>query len=346
MKILLAIGHPADVHFFKHFIDEMKGRGHEIFVAAREKEFVCFLLDQFNTPYHRISSHRKTISYKIIDYFSRWVRTYRLCRQIRPDVSIGVGDFYLPQVGKVLGFPAIVITDTEPVAHDAFLTFPFASQVFTPTCYKRTLGKKQIRYNSYNTLAYLHPKYFTPDPGVLAFLGLKDGERFVVVRFVSRTSVHDIGGRGLSTDIKRKVVEEFSKYVKVFISSEHELPDDLKEYLLPGSPEKIHDVLFFADLLYGESATMASEAACLGTPAIFVDDRGRGYTEVQDKKYGLVFNFTASKEDQVRSVQKGVEILRAPEDREVWRNKAKRMVGEKGDLTAFLVERVLEVLRC
>ncbi len=36
----------------------------------------------------------------------------------------------------------------------------------------------------------------------------------------------------------------------------------------------------------------------------------------------------------------------APEDRGGWRNKAKRMVGEKEDLTAFLTERVLEVLKC
>jgi predicted glycosyltransferase len=66
-----------------------------------------------------------------------------------------VRDFYLPRIGRILGFPAVVITDTEPVAHDAFMTFPFAAYVLTPTCYKKTIEKKQIRYNSYNALAYL-----------------------------------------------------------------------------------------------------------------------------------------------------------------------------------------------
>jgi hypothetical protein len=244
-------------------------------------------------------------------------------------------------VGRLLGFPAIVITDTEPVAHDAFLTFPFATKILTPVCYLKKLGKKQIRYDSYNTLAYLHPKYFAPDPGALGALGIMEGERFVVMRFVSRTAVHDIGCGGLALEAKRRAVEEFSKIARVFISSEQELPEDLRGYQIPCSPEQIHDALYYAELLYGESATMASEAACLGTPAIFVDDRGRGYTDEQEKKYGLVFNFSTSPEDQERAIKKGVEILRADGDREAWRRKAGKMVGEKIDLTGFLTERVL-----
>jgi len=344
LKILLAIGHPADAHFFRRFIGEMKSRGHEVFVVAREKEFTCFLLDKFEIPYHRISLHQKTIVSKIFDYFFRWVRTYKLCRQIRPDVSLGVGDFYLPQIGRALGFPAMVITDTEPVAHDKFLTFPFAACVLTPACYKRDLGKKQIRYDSYNALAYLHPAYFTPGPGIYGILGIRKDQKFVIVRFVSRSAVHDIGCGGLALEMKRQVVKEFSKYARVFISSEQALPEDLKGYQIPCSPEKIHDALYYADLLYGESATMASEAACLGTPAIYIDDRGRGYTDEQEEKYGLVFNFSTSREDQRRSIQKGVEILRADGARGEWREKAGRMGGEKIDLTAFLMGRVVKWL--
>ena len=163
-------------------------------------------------------------------------------------------------------------------------------------------------------------------------MGIKEDEKFVIVRFVSRSAVHDIGSKGLALAMKRQVVEAFSKYARVFISSEQALPEDLKGYQLPCSPEKIHDALYYADLLYGESATMASEAACVGTPAIFVDDRGRGYTREQEDKYGLVFNFGTSREEQGRSVKKGVEILTTPEVKRQWRDKAGRMVGEKGEV--------------
>jgi uncharacterized protein len=113
-------------------------------------------------------------------------------------------------------------------------------------------------------------------------LGIEEDEKFVIVRFVSRSAVHDIGSKGLALAMKRQVVEAFSKYARVFISSEQALPEDLRGYQLPCSPEKIHDALYYADLLYGESATMASEAACVGTPAIFVDDKGRLVAKVQE----------------------------------------------------------------
>ena len=40
----------------------------------------------------------------------------------------------------------------------------------------------------------------------------------------------------------------------------------------------------------GESATMASECAVLGVPAIYAAETGRGYTDEQEYKYGLVKN--------------------------------------------------------
>ncbi|MFP4573509.1 MAG: DUF354 domain-containing protein [Desulfobacterales bacterium] len=276
MKILIGIGHPADVHFFRFFIQAMQRRGHAVVVVAREKDHACFLLDQFGIPYHLISVHQKRLFKKVFGYFIRWARTYRLCRRVRPDIALGVGDFCLPQIGKLLGFQGIVITDTEPAVHDFLLTFPFASRILTPFCYQRNLSRKQIRYNSYNELAYLGDNRFSPDPGIYQDLGIDGGEKYVLLRFCSRTAVHDIGRKGISEKMKKAVVENFSRYARVFISSEPELPADLKAYQIPVSPEKIHHVIYYADLLYGESATMASEAACLGTPAIYVDDRGRG----------------------------------------------------------------------
>ncbi len=37
MKIVTDIGHPAHVHYFKHFIKEMTDNGHEIMCFARER---------------------------------------------------------------------------------------------------------------------------------------------------------------------------------------------------------------------------------------------------------------------------------------------------------------------
>ena len=142
------------------------------------------------------------------------------------------------------------------------------------------------------------------------------------MRFVSRTAVHDIGHKSLSTEMKIRATKEFSKHAKVFISSEIKLPDDLRPYKIPVPPEKMHDALYYAEMFYGDSSTMASECACLGTPAIYIDDVGRGYTEEEEKKYGLVFNYTASVIDQERSIEKGIELLQQLDIKRDWRESA------------------------
>ena len=344
MRILVGVGHPADVHFFKNFIAEMQRRGHEVFVVAREKEIVCYLLEKYDIPYSRVSVHQKGILGKTSDFFRRWWRTYKLCSRIKPDIAIGVGDFFLPQVGTALGFPAIVITDTEAAVLDSLITFPFAAWVLTPSCYQRTLCIKTIQYESYNALAYLDNRYFTPKPEIYGKLGLQKGQSFVIVRFVGRTAVHDFGSRRIGDGMKCRVAEEFSRYVRVFFSSELGLPRELEKYRIPCQKEDIHHAIRYADLLFGDSATMASEAACLGTPAIYVDDRGRGYTVELERKYGLVFNFGCSREELVRSIRKGVEILKATKKKKRWHDKRQKMLEDKIDLTDYMVKFVAKRL--
>ena len=77
-----------------------------------------------------------------------------------------------------------------------------------------------------------------------------------------------------------------SRYARVFISSESELPVELESYRLPTKPEMIGHVLAHATLVFGESATMVSESAMLGVPGIYIDNTGRYYTRDLQDKYG------------------------------------------------------------
>jgi predicted glycosyltransferase len=47
MRILIDIGHPAHVHFFKNFYWEMKKRGHDTIVFATQKDIT---IDLVNDP--------------------------------------------------------------------------------------------------------------------------------------------------------------------------------------------------------------------------------------------------------------------------------------------------------
>jgi hypothetical protein len=51
MKILIDMGHPAHVHFFKNTIWELEKRGHQVKVTARDKDVTLKLLEAYGIPY-------------------------------------------------------------------------------------------------------------------------------------------------------------------------------------------------------------------------------------------------------------------------------------------------------
>ena len=85
---------------------------------------------------------------------------------------------------------------------------------------------------------------------------------------------------------QKNLIKTLSKYAKVFISSEDSLPDEFRPWQISIPPEKMHDALAYATLFIGEGATMASECAVLGTPAIYVNSLQLGYL-FEEEKYGL-----------------------------------------------------------
>jgi hypothetical protein len=153
---------------------------------------------------------------------------------------------------------------------------------------------------------------------------------------VSWSATHDTGHEGFSLENKLKVVEEFSKYAKVFISSEKPLPSAIEKYKIPIAPEQMHDAIAFSSLMFGESATMVSEAAVLGVPGIYIDDTSRYYTKEQEEKYGLVFNYTESGEDQAIAIAKGIELL-SNNNNGIWSQRRAKMLKDKIDVSAFLI---------
>lgn len=214
---------------------------------------------------------------------------------------------------------------------------PFTKHVLIADYDHPLKTNKLIKYSGYHELAYLHPKRFSPDKSILKELGVEEGEKYVIIRFVSWNASHDMGHRGISYDNKIKAVTEFKKYAKVFISSESHLPGTLEKYRIKIQPERMHDALAFAVFIFGESATMVSEAVSLGVPGIYLDNSGRFYTFEQEEIYGLCYTYTESLDDQMKAIEKGVELLSTPNLKERWQVKRQKMLADKIDVTSFLV---------
>ena len=337
MRILFDIGHPAHVHYFRNAIEILTKQGHEILVTTRKKEFTIQLLEYYQIPYVCTGRNYRSLIGKLYSIIRNDLIILISSLRFKPDIFVS---FLLPfpaHIGFLLKKPVIGFGDTENAKLSLKLTKRFTNHILTPSCYQDDLGHKQIRFNGYMELCYLHPKYYQPNSYVLDLLRIQENEKYVILRFVSWNANHDLGHTGISLEMKRKIVQEVEKYAKVFISSENKLPEDLQNYQIKIPPEHMHDAIAFSNLLYGESSTMASESACLGIPAIFHDNEGRGYTYEEEEKYHLVFNYSESLEDQEKSLRKAIEILVKPNGKEEFQLKRREILSEKIDVTSFMV---------
>src|SRR4030042_4259570 len=261
-KIVVDLNHPAHVHFFKYFIVEMRERGHEVLITASDKDVTINLLNAYGFDFVNMGTYGNTVLRKIASVPLMELRMVHVVRKFSPEVVLGIASSRAAHTAFVLRKKSIVFDDSEHKGQ-LWAYLPFASTVVTPTCFKKNLGKKHMRYAGYHELAYLHPHRFTPNPQVLAEFGLSENTPFFIVRFVSWRAVHDMGEKGFTEKGKRKLVRELMKHGKVIIPSEENLPSDLQTYSLSVSLEKVHDLLYYATMYVGEGATMASEAAVL-----------------------------------------------------------------------------------
>jgi predicted glycosyltransferase len=342
MRILIDIGHPAHVHYFRHFIQQMKVKGHCFMVVARDRQYVFELLKAYGIDFVSRGKGGRSWLGKSIYLIRTSFRQVLLARKFRPDLFLDFGTMYSGWASMVLRKPHLVFTDTENTRIYRFFYTPFASVVFTPHCYESDLGKKHRRFHGYMELCYLHDNYYKPDLQVLKTLGIQPGERYSIMRFVGWEALHDTGQSGLPVAVKRKLVKLLLGYGKVFISSEKELPDDLKAFELKLPVEKIHDALYYASLFVGESATMASESVVLGTPAIYFDNVGRGYTRDQERSYQALCHFPLNQES-MSAVRKQVERLL--NGKNGWSLRSK-IQADCVDVTQFLMDYVESSFPC
>jgi predicted glycosyltransferase len=336
VRFLFDINHPAHVHYFKHCIRLLRQRGHEAVITTRDRFPSIQLLEAEGESYVDRGPGADSIWGKLLYMPVADFRIARVAGDFKPDVYVSFSTPYPSQVASLFRKPAVVFTDTENAKLHRYFTFPFSRVICTPQCFRKDLGEKQLRFDGYMELAYLHPRYFTPDPSVLDLLGIRKGEKYVIMRFVSWKANHDIGHQGITPRNKVKALREFGKYAKVFVTSEMELPEGLNAARISIPPHRMHDALAFASLVYGEGATMASEAAVLGTPAIFVNDGWTGYTAEEEERYGLVFNFGESLSQQEESIARGIQLLSTAAGIDDWQGKRKRLLRDKIDVTAFM----------
>ncbi|AKB17608.1 DUF354 domain-containing protein [Methanosarcina sp. WWM596] len=336
MNILFDIGHPKDVNVFKNVIWNLQERGHETKIVARAKENTKRVLEEYGFEYE-VCRYYKTMLGKALGILMNDLWLYKQVRLFKPDVFVSPGSPYSAHVSRILKKPHIAFSDTEIAGLVIKLTFPFTDKIYTSNSFYLDLGPKQERFDGYYELAYLHPKYFTPNKEVLNKYQLND--KYIILRLSALSSHHDINATGLNFKTEeelREYVNQLEKYGRVVISSDTTAWQTVKDYQLKIDPKDLHDVIYFSALCIGEGATMASEAAILGVPSIYVSNTRRGYLNELEEKYGLAYTIL----DRSTALDKAVSLLKNDTLKEEWLLKKQNMLEEKVGVVEFIVNMI------
>lgn len=338
MKILIDINHPAHVHFFRAPIGLLRERGHELLVTSRIKEVAVPLLDELGIQ-HRVLSRQKDGGGMLAlgtELAKRDWALFRVAREFKPQAMAAIGGTFIAHVGFVARIPSLVFYDTENAKLQNAITYPFARKVLVPRCYQAWTPSDSVRYDGYHELSYLHPQRFSACRATAERNGLDSGRDNFFIRTVSWQANHDVGETGWNEKLLTQAVEYLSARGKVHISSEAPLPEALRRFAYAGKVSDVHHLMAHCRLFIGESATMASECAVLGVPAIYAAETGRGYTDEQESRYGLVANIR--KLDWMALRTEIERMLAEPVAN--WSDRRRRLLDDTIDVAVFVADSI------
>jgi len=335
MKYIFELNHPKHYYQFKYVMQILKSRGHEISVLARDKDVLLNVLQEEHVGYTVFGKHRKTMLSKVLGTFGLMFKYIAIVKEQRPDVFVSKASWYGSAMAKIFHKKSVIFPDSEVVKVTNRYVVPMCTKVVTPDSFRLDYGSKHYRIKGIFEDCYLSPHVFQADEAVVEKYGLK--RPYAVVRFVGWFANHDVGKSGFNQREKEELVQAISKYMNVYISSENDLPDELEPYRLPTPASVIHDVLSFADLYIGDSQTMASEAALLGTPAIrsnsFVGPNDMSNFIMLQEKYGLLYNVA----EPAEAISLATDMSKNSRKNE-WMEKRDKYYAQVGDCNAQIVE--------
>lgn len=335
MRILIEAHHPSDIHFWKYVVRELAARGHETLVLGRERDVMKQLLAAYDwIPHKIISSMSDKNTLPIAEMLWRQFRVAKEILSFKPDLVASVMGSYT-QSAKFLGKRNLIFTDSEHQSFNHRIAHPFADKIYTPDCFWKDLGRKQVRYTGNHELCFLNPKYFKPDTSVCELLGTEP-RQYIILRLCAWNTLHDLGQSGLGNDILQFVEKWKDHYDIIVVAEEGRCPPELKKYIPPIPPERFHDALACARLVISEGASTASESACLGTPTVYINSTPLlGYLKELEKDYNLVHCFSSAQP----AIAKAHTLLESDSTKSTSDASAarKRLYDDQIDLPAYIV---------
>ena len=322
-RIIFDLNHPADFHFFKHLMNHMEQKGYSIKVFARDKECLHMLLDNAGISYISRGRGKHTLAGKY--FYAIWillVLTVALIR-FRPTVAISLSSPYLAVLSHLLGITCVTYDDTD-INPRLLPLIRQSTYLISPVTYPYKFHKRHFLLPAMKELAYLHPNKFQN----------KKEKSGVFLRVTRTDSIHHSSASKLDLGAVDIYMDKLSQTQTIYLSAEMDFGLGRNPSIKLADPLDIHKQLASCRVFWGNSATMAAEAAVLGVPAIIVSAEEFAYLK-ELESYGLLFYYHP--ENILDSFNKLASILNGDPPESHFMKSRDSLVREKMDMTDFLI---------
>jgi len=274
-KIWIDLDNSPHVPFFVPIIQELKDKGFEIFLTARDSYQVCELLEYYGIHARVIGKHYgKHKILKLLGTFWRAIVLAYVVRKEKIDISLTHGSRGCLLASSLLGILNITIVDYE---HTAKISFRKMVVIFPEIIPTDALASDKIRILKYPGIKEdVYLPSFHPDPRLRKRLGITEDELLVTVRPpATEAHYHNPEAEGLLTATLEKFRNMPGARVLLLPRNKNQ-ENQLRatwtreiasgKIVIPAHVEDGMNIIWNSDLVVSGGGTMNREAAAMGVP--------------------------------------------------------------------------------
>ncbi len=319
-KIWIDLDNSPHVPFFLPIMEELRKRGYQVFVTARNSYQVCELLDLYNLRCEVIGSHwGKNRVLKILGTCARTFRLLPMIAKLSPDLAISHGSRAQMLAGTLLRIPTITMFDYEFTQRMEFLhSLWFMTPEYIPDPVDVKAKARTLKYPGLKEDVYV-PR-FRPDPSLRDKFGIRADHVVITVRPpATEAHYHNPEAEVLLEAAMNSFMERSETRVVLLPRNERQAASLRKTWgswisnqrvIIPEHAVDGLNLVWFSDLVVSGGGTMNREAAALGVPVYSIFRGQIGAVDrylVQERRLTLIENV-----DDVRT-----KIILALRDRSV-----------------------------
>lgn len=341
-SVWIDIDNSPHVPFFLPIIEELRGRGIELLLTARDSYQVCELINYFSLPCKVIGRHYG--KNKLLKVWGTCVRVLALSPLAfakRPNLAVSHGSRAQVLVCKAMGIPSLVVHDYE---HSTKTGFIESDWILMPDVIPETaMSRKYERILKYRGLKEdVYVPQFTPDASILEELGLDSRELIVTLRPpANEAHYHNPQSDVLFEETLRFLAKQPQVRVVILPRSAKQNEQIRKGWadlissgrvVIPEHPVNGLNLIWFSDLVISGGGTMNREAAALGVPVYSIF---RGKLGAVDKY--LSANGRLALIENVEEIQNKIRLTR-------W-NRPQKPNSSSATVLQSIVQHVVSILQ-